>query len=65
MSSAPIHLTSLNAMGRLIFDYVHLLNALCHLGFTSFSTIFQSNQGDGKVNTKGRGGGSVMLDRIG
>ena len=65
MSSAPVLLTSLNAMGRPILDYVHLLKTLCHLGFTSFSTMFQSNHGDGRVNTKGRGGGSVMLDSVG
>ena len=65
MSSAPTLLTSLNAMGRLIFDYVPLLKNLFHLGFTSFSTTIQSNQGNGRVNTKGRGGGSVMLDNVG
>ena len=58
MSSAPILLTSLNAMGRLIFDYVHLLKPFAIWGLHPFQQYFSQIRAMGEWTQKieGRSG---------
>ena len=66
MSSAPILLTFLNDMGRLVFDYVQCvaLKDPLPFGFYILLNNISVIRAMG-MNTQGRGSGSVMLVRVG